>query len=301
MKVLITGSSGMVGKKIAELLIAQKHSVVLFDRDNGGDILEFASLNDAMKDCDAAIHCAAILNENKGKDLLWKTNVDGTKNVLEACIQNKVKRLIFLSSIGVYGTNAGSQNEFSPISPDTVYDKTKVAGEEMIIQNKTVAYTIIRSALVVGPSPHWKKLFSFIQKGFPLVGTGRQVWQTVDYEDLAGAALFLLVEKNAQNDVFIVAGNDQPTLLEFTNFIRGSLGKKTGVVTVPFWAGKIAGFFGGFLFWFLQKPNPLSPIALEGMRHERKYDTAKIQKLGWKSRFTYQESIQKAIRELGKK
>ncbi|MFH0955526.1 MAG: NAD(P)-dependent oxidoreductase [Candidatus Micrarchaeota archaeon] len=298
MKILVTGSGGLVGKKIAELLVNQKHSVVNFDHNSGFDILDPQAITAAMKECDAVIHCAALLNENRGKDLLWKTNVDGTKNILAACVQNKVKRLVFLSSVGVYGTVPGIKNENSPLSPKTLYDQSKVAGEKFILENRSVGYTIIRSALVVGPSPHWKKLFSFVKKGFPLVGDGRQTWQTVDYEDLAKAAVFLLFSKEGQNGVFIVAGSEKPSLIEFTGFIRESMGKKTRVMTVPLWIGKIAGFFGGFLFWVLQKPNPLSPVSLEGMLQERRYDISKIEKAGWKNGFSFRESIQKTVAEL---
>jgi nucleoside-diphosphate-sugar epimerase len=300
MKILITGSRGLVGKKIAEMLIEQNHSIVRFDRGSGSDILDFSALNAAMIGCEAVVHCAALLNENKGKELLWKTNVDGTKNVLNACIQHKVKRLVFFSSVGVYGTALGTKNESSNTAPKTLYEQSKLAGENFILKNKAVAYTIIRSALVVGPNPHWKKLFSFVKKDFPLVGDGQQTWQTIDYEDLAEAAVFLLFSKKAQNGIFIVAGSEKPTLLEFTSFIRQSLGKKTRVMTVPLWIGEIAGFFSGLLFWALQKPNPLSQASLDGMRQERAYDTFKIEKTGWKNRFSYRESIQKTMRELEK-
>lgn len=300
MKVLVTGSNGLVGKKIAELLVNQKNLVARFDHENGYDILNASQLKTAMKGCDAAIHCAAILNENRGKKELWETNVQGTQNVVNACIQNKVQRLVFISSVGVYGNQPGTKNEDSKRLPKTLYDQSKATAEQLVIQNAVVPFTVIRSALVVGPSPHWKRIFWFVQKNLPLIGNGHQTWQTIHYVDLANAALFLLFSKAAKNEIFIVAGNEKPSLLEFTQSIRKSLGKKGNAWTVPLWLGKLAGLAGNVLFWALQKPNPLSRTNIEGMVQERAYDTAKIEKLGWKKAFSYEESIRQTIKELEK-
>ncbi len=300
MKILVTGSDGLVGKKIVELLVAQKKAVVLFSHDKDHDILNPVQLQKAMKGCDFVIHCAAILNSEKDHGLLWKTNVEGTKNVVSACIGNKVRRLVFLSSVGVYGTEPGTKNESSKVSPKTVYDRSKITAEQAVLQNGVVPFTIVRSALVVGPNRHWKRIVGFVQKDLPLIGNGRQTWQTVHYADLADAVLFLLFSKDAENEIFIVAGNEKPSLLEFTQSIRKSLGKKGNTRTIPLWFGKMAGWIASVWFAITKKPNPLSRAAIEGMVQERVYDTSKIEKLGWKNKFSYAESIRQTLQEMKK-
>lgn len=297
MKILVTGSSGLVGKKVAELLAKQNHFVVAFDHSNNCDILDLEQLQTHMSDCQAVVHCAALLNEKKGTDLLWRTNVQGTQKVVDACVKNKVQRLVFLSSVGVYGNQPGIKNEESALAPQALYEKSKVHAEQ-IVQNAGISFTIIRSAMVVGPNPQWKRLIRLVKQNMPLIGSGKQTWQTIHYADLANAVVFLLFSKQAINEVFVVAGNEQPSLLEFTQTIRNSLGKKNRVQTIPLWLGQVASTCGTVLFKILQKQNPLSQTHLDAMMNERRYDISKITQLGWKNQFSFEQSIQETIREL---
>lgn len=299
MKILVTGSQGLVGKKVTELLVQKNHAVVAFDHSNGCDILDARQLEKQLQGCDAVVHCAARLNEKQGKDLLWNTNVDGTQNVVNACVKQKITRLVFLSSVGVYGNQSGSQNEESTLAPETTYEKSKARAEE-IIRNSGVSYTIIRSAIVLGPNPQWKRLVGFVQKNIPLIGSGKQAWQTVYYEDLADAVIFLLFSKFAQNEIFIVAGKERPTLLEFTRSIRKALGKNGNDRTVPLWFGKLVGKGLGAICWVLQKQNPLSKAHLNALMQERSYDISKIEKLGWKNTFSFEDAIKATVTELRK-
>jgi nucleoside-diphosphate-sugar epimerase len=298
MKVLVTGSSGLVGKKIVELLSKQKNTVVPFDHPEC-DILDKKQLESAMNECEAVIHCAAVLNENRGKETLWETNVQGTRNVANACIKKKAKRLVFLSSVGVYGSQSGVKKEESPLRPETAYEKSKATGEKIVLKKMGENATIVRSALVLGPNPHWKRIILSVQRNFPLIGSGKQAWQTVYYADLAQAAVFLLFSEKAKGEIFIVAGKERPTLLQFTQSIRKELGMSERVQTVPMWLGRMAGLASGIFFALLGKPNPLSETNVKGMAQERAYDISKIEKEGWKNRFSYQKAIRKTILELG--
>ena len=108
MIIFITGSCGFIGKELTAHLKG-KHEVVSYDYENGNDILNYAQLKQAMKDCDVVVHLAAHRKPYEDKTFVdyFKTNCQGTFHVAQACMENKVKKLIFTSSMSYYGMEKG--------------------------------------------------------------------------------------------------------------------------------------------------------------------------------------------------
>ena len=105
MRICVTGSSGFIGGHLVDLL-KESHEVVPFDiREDERNILDEETLKEHIKDCDFVVHLAALASiarcwENPG--LVYRNNVEGTSNVVEAAIKAGVKRVIFASSCAVY-------------------------------------------------------------------------------------------------------------------------------------------------------------------------------------------------------
>ncbi len=109
MKIAITGGAGFIGSHVAALL-KKEHNLTIFDisgqkTDDAqhvkGDITDLNSVVNALKDADVVIHLAAFLGVEKSDANPLKTleiNIQGTRNVLEACRINKVKKIVFSSS-----------------------------------------------------------------------------------------------------------------------------------------------------------------------------------------------------------
>lgn len=301
MKVLVTGSSGMLGKEICRQLKERKIEVVEFSRENGFDILKQEQLEKGMKGCSAIIHCAAIIDDSQPKEKIWKTNVNGTKNVLEAAAKNRVGRIVFLSSVGVYGNAGGIKNEETALAPETAYEKSKAEGEKLVQEyQELVPFTILRPALVLGPNQYWKQIFKIVQKNVPLIGEGKNHWQTIYYKDVANAIIFLLFLDAAENEVFVVAGNEKPALKELVETIRSQFGMKNPVPTVSEWLGKLLAAIQGILLALQGKPNILSSAHISRLLRERNYDLTKIHAYGWKAKYSVQTALKETIAETQK-
>ncbi len=104
MKIFITGSSGFIGKELINHL-SPKHEIVGFAHDKGCDILNYEQVESAMKGCDVVVHLAAHRKpyEDKTFQDYFETNCRGTFNVAKACEKNRIKKLIFTSSMSYYG------------------------------------------------------------------------------------------------------------------------------------------------------------------------------------------------------
>ena len=139
-KILVIGGAGFIGSfVVSELLKIQSIQGIVYDNfargkqsnlseslqdsrcqiyPNGGDVRDVDTLNDAMQGCDAVVHLAAmwLLHCKDFPRTAFHVNIEGTFNVLEACVKNNIKRLIYSSSASVYGdASEGSYDRVAPI------------------------------------------------------------------------------------------------------------------------------------------------------------------------------------------
>ena len=155
-KVLVIGGAGFIGSfVIAELLKEGAGEVIIYDNftrgkgDNiqeslkdprckvfphGGDVRDMDILDAAMKGCDYVFHLAAmwLLHCKDYPRTAFEVNIAGTFNVLEACVNNQIKKLIYSSSASVYGDAVEvPMTENHPFNNKNFYGATKIAGEAM--------------------------------------------------------------------------------------------------------------------------------------------------------------------------
>lgn len=156
MKCIVTGGAGFIGSHLSDLLINESHEVIVIDNLKGGhlknlkniknhpnftfikaDIRDKKAIKPFFKDIDVVYHLAALADivpsiENPRE--YFETNVDGTFNVLEASIENKVKKFIYAASSSCYGiAKEYPTKETSKIDPQYPYALTKYLGEELVM------------------------------------------------------------------------------------------------------------------------------------------------------------------------
>lgn len=153
MKILVTGSSGLVGKVAVEYLTAAGHAVVPYDLANGQDILHATSLSNEANGCDVVVHLAAMDEPVESEigpattgtaEKIFEVNVQGTKNVLAAAKQCNVQRVAVLSSVDVFGVFMGKGvpdylplDDNHPLRPVGPYAESKVQVEDLCEQFTT--------------------------------------------------------------------------------------------------------------------------------------------------------------------
>ncbi len=169
LKTIITGGSGFIGthliKKLLNTgdfditvidLVYPKIPGVGFIESNISDVNKFKS---DIKDADVVIHLAAVMGVdhcNDNPEKVWKTNYCDTKNFIDICIENKVKKFIFSSSSEVYGNSKDiPYQENNVLDPISLYAKNKIKIEEYLSKNSSKFNVgIVRFFNVYGP---WQK------------------------------------------------------------------------------------------------------------------------------------------------
>lgn len=221
-KVLITGSSGFIGRHIAAKLKTQNIEVVEFCRKNHQDVTRAADF-DKLSPVDTVFHLAAVSGYENSKEnisLAYQVNVLGTINVLEYC--RKVKAKLIFSSTYVYGKPYEKfKKESDNLNPTTHYSFTKFLGEEMCrFYNRVfgVETLILRTANVYGPSQDEIYIVPVIATHLlnkkPLILTKPEVERSFIYiDDLVEAYIQLAQAKTLAGDAYNV-GPDKPTALK---------------------------------------------------------------------------------------
>ena len=222
-RILVIGGAGLIGSHVVEELLKEDiKEVIVYDNfcrgtyenlqqalkdprcrifEIGGDILQTDILDAATKEVDGVIHLAALwlLQCYEYPRAAFDVNIRGTFNVLEACVANKIKRLVYSSSASVYGDAVEEpMTEDHPYNNWTFYGATKIAGEHMF---KTFhkRYGLngvgLRYMNVYGPRQDYKgtyiavmmKILDNIDKGQPPVvfGDGSQAYDFIYVQDSA--------------------------------------------------------------------------------------------------------------------
>lgn len=241
MKVLVTGGSGFIGSHVVDKAIAAGHEAVVFDTRQSpygaetilGDVTNFDEVAAAAAGCGAILHLAAMADVNevaKAPVMTEAVNAQGTLAVLEAARVANVARVVYASTIWVYGEQVeGIATEDSPLGiPRHFYTATKLAGE-MYCHSYGELYglehTILRFGIPYGPRAREAAVLpAFVIKahaGEPLTiaGTGEQSRRFVYVEDLADGVVAALVPE-AANRIYNLVGDESVTIREIAELVQ---------------------------------------------------------------------------------
>ena len=160
MTILLTGATGLVGARLLPRLVAAGHNVRVILRQGReapegastvrGDLLDPSTLPAAVDGVSAIVHLAAVFRSHD-EDLIWKSNLEGTRNLIAAAEAHAPDaRLIMASTTNVYGPEtARPAQEDDPVAPVLAYPASKVAAEEALCASRVI-WSILRFGFVYG-------------------------------------------------------------------------------------------------------------------------------------------------------
>jgi nucleoside-diphosphate-sugar epimerase len=258
MKILVTGATGALGPCIVKRLLMEGYSVRTFSLDPppeefiggaveivNGNITDFDAVASAMKGVDAVIHMAALLHIVDPPEHMRKRyeeiNVGGTVNVVKASILSNVRRIIFFSTIAVYGDTKGEiLSENSVPKPETFYARTKLSAEKVILDavssDGQPIGIVLRNAAVFGANMkgNYNKLLSAVSSGrFIPVGKGVNRRTMIYDKDIAEAVMLALNQEKAFGKVYNVTDGGFHTINEIIESMCKALQKRTPKFSLP--------------------------------------------------------------------
>ena len=238
MKVLVTGGGGFIGSFVVKELLKHNCEVIVYDivsepfikHDNvqyvHGTILDKLTLCKHMEGCDAVFHLAALLGVKRvAQEQLrcLSINIEGTLNVLEACVMEKINYILFTSSSEIYGDicnmNSIKIGEENTWNPKSNYAVTKLVGEKYIKafhEEYGIEYNIIRFFNVYGPGqidefvvPKFVKL-AMDRNPLTIYGDGKQIRSFCFIEDATKGLIETFMNIHARNQIFNIGNDREP-------------------------------------------------------------------------------------------
>jgi NADH dehydrogenase len=213
--VAVTGANGFVGKNVRKFLYKNKVRVLGISRKNFGkystetkaqskNLLE-QRLQKKLKNYDALVHLIGIGVESSGSTF-EEINVNLTKNTIKLCKKSGIKKIIYISGLGVSKNNTSN------------YFISKYKAEQEII-NSGLDYTIFRASYIIGKTDHLtKSLSKQMKKGVIIIpGSGKYQLQPIFVEDVAKIILKSILEKKFSKKILDLVG---PKKISFEDFVK---------------------------------------------------------------------------------
>lgn len=244
-KVSLTGASGFIGRYLLPKLIESGFDVKALDLDGGlypkgitvvrGDLFTRKGLGKFLDGADTLIHLAGQVLP--GKTSMEEGNVQTTQNLIKECYKFPIKKVIFASTIAVYGdSNAKIFKETDICKPNTQYGESKLKAEKIIetwSKNSSNPHTIFRFFSIYGPENTKGVVYNlckdFIETGVVTIyGTGKQSRDFMYVEDVA-EILSLAVSKKS-NGIYNVGTGKYYSILDLVSILESVSGKKCRIL-----------------------------------------------------------------------
>ena len=239
MKILITGAAGFLGSHLCEKLQKLGHEIVGVDNMHGGyqdnvpntikffeyDCCDLKKMNEVMKNVDVVYHCAATAHEGLSVFSpfeITKNNYLASVSVFSAAVSNKVKRIIFCSSMARYGDQKTPFNEDMKPKPVDPYAIAKVAAENVLVnlcELNNIEWVIAVPHNIIGPRQKYDDPFRnvvsiminrMLQKKPPIIyGDGEQKRCFSYIDDCISCLLPMLDQKNLNKQIINIGPDEE--------------------------------------------------------------------------------------------
>jgi dihydroflavonol-4-reductase len=294
---LVTGATGFLGAHVVLALRDRAHDVVHFARGGGGDVLDAAAVAAAARGCDGAFHCAGkVSRRREDAEELYRLHVEGTKNVLSACTQAGVRRLVIASTSGTVAVSSTPDRvatEESPTPIDVVsrwpYYRAKLFAERAALawEDARLEVVCVNPSLLLGPGDtrgsSTEDVRLLLEGQIPAVPAGGLSF--VDARD-AAEAMVLAMERGRTRERYLV-GACNVTVRDFFARIARTAGVRAPWLPMPRSPGLAAS--GARVAQRLAAraglPFGVDPVSVEMAQYFWYLDASKAEReLGWSAR-----------------
>jgi len=312
MKVLVTGGSGFIGTRLVEDLLKRNCNVEIFDKVTSkkypdlvriGDVRDEQALIESCEGIDVIYNLAAEHADDVTPISLYEdVNIGGAKNVVSAAKVNNIKRIVFTSSVAIYGLNRGTPDESMDAEPFNEYGRTKYEAEKIFLEwaneDKGNSLTIVRPAVVFGENNRGNvyNLIKQIASGkFLMVGNGKNK-KSMGYVGNISAFLASLATPKEGVEIYNFAGKPDLSSKKIVEIVHNELGIKKKILSVPYWIGLLGGYSFDIVAKLTGKKFPISSIRIKKFTAETTVSTHKLFESGFKEPYSLEEGLRKMIR-----
>lgn len=310
--ILITGASGFIGSHFHAAI--PHNNIVNLDlvapafqtssRYVCGDIRKREDVQKAIEQHQISTIVSLAAKHHDfgiGHDEYFDTNEDGTKVICDVAAENGIKRIVFYSSVAVYGIRDQISTEDMTPEPDGPYGASKLAGEKVLIkwasEDPSRSVVIVRPTLVYGPNnkANMFNLIRQIDSGLYFhLGKAANIKSIAYVENLVKATLFLMERMKPGVAIYNYADEPQLTAKMIGEAIAAALGKKIWL-TIPRSIGFVAGLPFDLVIKLTGKNLPISSARIKKLATQTHHSASKIFSEGFMPQYSTIDGLKKMV------
>ena len=276
MKIFITGSTGFIGTYLIKRLAQLKHELCCLARETSdtqllkevganifiGDVTDKASLLTGMEECDWVVHLASsFVFWVTNNQVFYDVNIKGTRNVMESALEKGISKVVYVSTVAVYGNAEWPVTEETPVGTERAskYVRTKYEGDLIawnLYKGKKLPLVVIYPSAVIGendPKATGQYLKNYAQGRMPVQVLTKLYFPFVHVKDVAEAIVKALEKENNIGEKYIVSAENH-TFGEINQMISEISGTKLPLLKLPSWMTVLTSYLLTGIANLIRKP-----------------------------------------------
>ena len=309
-KITVLGGSGFVGTSLCQLLKDKQKNFEIIDLkiskkfpDNCkvGDVRDIDSLRRVISG-QILINLAAIHKDDiRDKADYQRTNILGAQNVAKVCEEKGIKKIIFTSSVAVYGFAEAGTDETGLIQPFNEYGRTKFEAEEIMRswnEDENNSLIIVRPTVIFGEGNRGNvyNLFNQIASGkFVMIGNGKN-YKSMAYIRNVVEFLNVCIETNQKYGIYNYVDTPDLSMNELVSIVQKKLKNKLGVgIRIPYWIGITIGYIADIFSLLTGRSLLISSIRVKKFISSTAFCSSKNKLENFHPPFTISEGISRTL------
>ena len=309
-KITVIGGSGFVGTNLCRQLTLKQQDFEIIDLKMSnqfaemckiGDVRDLESLRDTITG-DLVVNLAAVHRDDiKDISEYQRTNVDGAENVARICTEKKIKKIVFTSTVAVYGFAKPGTGEDGVINPFNEYGRTKIDAEDKLRywqQSDDNSLIVVRPTVIFGEGNRGNvyNLLNQIASGkFVMIGKGENK-KSMAYIGNVVAFLEACISTKQKYGIYNYVDTPDLTMNGLVSAVRQKLTGKIGVgLRLPYWCGIILGYVADFASLVFKKNLPVSSIRVKKFISTTEFTTSKAHLDGFTPPYSIATGISRTL------
>ena len=309
-KITVIGGSGFVGTNLCRQLSIKKQNFEIIDLKMSnqfpdkckiGDVRDAQSLRETITG-DVVVNLAAVHRDDlKDKIEYQHTNIDGAENLALVCTEKGIEKIVFTSTVAVYGFAKIGTDETGEINPFNEYGRTKFSAEEKLRawrDRDDSSLINVRPTVIFGEGNRGN-VFNLLNQialvRFIMVGSGKNK-KSMAYIGNVVSFLEACILSEEKYSIYNYVDTPDLTMNELVLLVQAKLVNKNGVgIRLPYWFGILIGYTFDAISYLCRRNLPISSIRVKKFTSSTEFKSAKWRLEGFIAPFTLTEGLQRTL------